>query len=412
MIDVDVRDFQSIEHATVSIDGFTALVGRSNIGKSALVRAIKAALTGAGGTSFVRHSTSCARRVKKAKTCECFCIVHLRAPGFDLRWEKGDKVNRYTFNGQVYDRTAQGTPEFLLRPQLTQDFDAVSVARESKLLQVSDQFDNVFLLDQTGGVVADVLSDVARLDCINVAMRLVEKDRKDATSTRKVREADIADLDTKLESFRGLDTTTQDVLRVERLLSEVQTKQQSVECFTEWLGRSRVIGSRLDELRAVCDIDVPDFTSITEHLDTVVKLVRFHGQANEKALAIRTLAGVEAIRDLDPQALPRDSARLQQLVGWALRMQAFQTMPGQIRILEASEVPPLDPITVKYGRFTWFDGLISKLRDLKVSITTLESNLTATLAEEQVVQAEISTLGVCPTCANPVSPSHSHSMAG
>ena len=66
MTEVEVRNFQSVEHAVFRIEGFTALVGRSNIGKSALVRAVKAALTGATGTDFVRHGGLCARRLKDA----------------------------------------------------------------------------------------------------------------------------------------------------------------------------------------------------------------------------------------------------------------------------------------------------------------------------------------------------------
>ena len=33
MIEVEVRNFQSIEHISLKVEGFTALVGRSNIGK-------------------------------------------------------------------------------------------------------------------------------------------------------------------------------------------------------------------------------------------------------------------------------------------------------------------------------------------------------------------------------------------
>mgnify|MGYP001228451488 CR=1 FL=1 len=114
MIEVEVRDFQSIEHATIKIDGFTALVGRSNIGKSAFVRAVQACVTGAPVGAYVRHNALCPRKTRKAKECRCQCSVHIRAEQFDLLWEKGDFINRYTFNGTVYDKANQGTPDFLL----------------------------------------------------------------------------------------------------------------------------------------------------------------------------------------------------------------------------------------------------------------------------------------------------------
>ena len=178
MIDLEVRSFQSIEHVKLRVDGFTALVGKSNIGKSAIVRAVKAALTGCVGNSFVRHSSACARRSKKAKTCECYSSVHIKAENFDLLWEKGDKHNRYVFNGQEHGVPNRGTPDFLERPKLEKDFGQVKVGDQWSLLQVADQFENLFLLNQSGGVVADVFSDVARLDRVNVAIKYVEKDRR------------------------------------------------------------------------------------------------------------------------------------------------------------------------------------------------------------------------------------------
>src|SRR5512137_438933 len=108
MIEVEVRDFQSIERATIRIDGFTTLVGRSNIGKSAFVRAVQAAITGAPVGAYVRHAALCPRKTRKLKECRCQCSVHVKTEGFDMLWEKGDFINRYTFNGVVYDKVNQG----------------------------------------------------------------------------------------------------------------------------------------------------------------------------------------------------------------------------------------------------------------------------------------------------------------
>src|SRR5580700_10412737 len=127
MFEVEIRNFQSIEHISIRIDGFTALVGKSDIGKRAIVRAVRAALTGATGTSFVRHGVACHRRIRGSKTCECYCSVHMSTEGFDLTWEKGDKRNLYVFNGQDYGVPNRGTPDFLERPKLLKDFGLVKI---------------------------------------------------------------------------------------------------------------------------------------------------------------------------------------------------------------------------------------------------------------------------------------------
>lgn len=113
MLDVEIRNFQSIEHVHVVIDGFTTLVGRSNLGKSAIVRAIKAALTGAPEETSVRHGPKCEREVKGTKSCKCYCSVHIKTEGFDLLWEKGGDKNEYVFNGAKKTAVGKGTPDFL-----------------------------------------------------------------------------------------------------------------------------------------------------------------------------------------------------------------------------------------------------------------------------------------------------------
>ena len=61
MIRVNVENFQSLADVEVQLEGLTALVGPSDRGKSALVRAISAALFNLPGEYFVRTGTESAR---------------------------------------------------------------------------------------------------------------------------------------------------------------------------------------------------------------------------------------------------------------------------------------------------------------------------------------------------------------
>ena len=67
MVHIEIRNFQAITHEVIEVRGFSALAGRSNIGKSTIIRAVKAALTGAPVDSYVRHSSRCLR-VQGAKS--------------------------------------------------------------------------------------------------------------------------------------------------------------------------------------------------------------------------------------------------------------------------------------------------------------------------------------------------------
>ena len=54
-VKVQVKNFQSLKDVELEIEGFTALSGPNNSGKSALMRAIRGVFQNTGGTSFITH---------------------------------------------------------------------------------------------------------------------------------------------------------------------------------------------------------------------------------------------------------------------------------------------------------------------------------------------------------------------
>jgi hypothetical protein len=346
--------------------------------------------------------------VKSAKTCDCHTTVHIRTVGFDLKWEKGDKINRYHFNGQIYDRTEQGTPDFLLSPQLPEGFDTVDVARKSKLLQVADQFDNVFLLDQTGNSVADVLSDVARLDRINVASRLVEKDRKEATSTRKVYEKEVLEDIAKLATYAGLDALVGQAAAVDKKLGQIRTTQTDLKKLSGYLDEMGALGFRIDELQQACDITPPDSREIVSKKEEHVLLAQFSAQLLEKATVIRALSGVESIQDPNITPVAASSVKYTRVIDWVSQLRAFQDIFNKAKPIEGVMVPDSTNILENRDKLVLINGMAQKHHTLTSAITTLESNYSEASAEEQAVINELEEFGVCPTCTQPLEHTHEH----
>lgn len=355
MTEVEVTNFQSIEHAQIVVKGYTALVGRSNIGKSAIVRAVKAALTGATGTSFVRHAPNCARRLRDAKKCQCKTTVRIKREGFDLLWEKGDNDNRYTFNGRVYDSVERGTPSFL-----SGEYGSIKIGDDKELLQVADQFDPIFLLNRTGGVIADVLSDVARLDRINAAMRLVEKDRRDAVATRKVRELDIGDLTQRLLGFDGLDKALGQVRAVEETLPAIEQAEKRLLQIERLLENETAKESEIKHLSGVDGIVVPDSTASRLSVDVLFRLT-----------------------------------------GWYDRLLALKNWWERAKGVEALTAPNFEPLTVKHTAFKKVDDLSTRFDVLQRDVGLIDSASTKIAEEALGLQAEWDALGLCPTCEQP-----------
>ncbi len=441
MIEIEVQNFQSIEKLALNIDRFATIVGRSNIGKSAIVRALQCALTGATGTDFVRHRPDCERLTRGNKKCKCQASVMIKTAKLKLFWEKGDAINQYTVwqdgetgEGTVYSKIDRGTPDFLLP-----DFEPVKVGKDSELIQVSEQFAPIFLLDQSGNTVADVLSDVAQLDQVNVAMGLVSKDRKSALATRRIREKDILDLVETLTHFDGLDQAVTDVQGVESSFKAVEGAQEAVERLDGYVDTLGALTASVAALGAATALDLPVAPPLRESFRKRSELDRFYQAVAERAPVVRRLSGIHKVALPDTGPIEGSADRLDRLVAWLASLRDFKAeIPGLKKLDKASLPEPLpvrealdqsgalrsfldkqarlegavpeleqalamtepEPLSVREAvdKTKALQSLLDKQDRLEGAVPELEQDLAAAETEEAAILAEINELGVCPTC--------------
>lgn len=400
MIEIEIRGFQSIEHVKFRVENFTVLVGRSNIGKSAIVRAIQCALTGASGTDFVRHGSDCDRRQRGIKKCKCFSQVIIKTSAAQITWEKGDAVNRYIVlkagerETTVYDKTGRGVPEFL-QP----DFSPVKVGDTMSLVQVSDQFDPIFLLNQSGPAVADVLSDVARLDQINGATRLVEKDRKSDSATRKVREKDVVAVSKSLEAYEGLDAVLDDVAQVEQRHEALRQASDALDELDGFLDRAKNLSASLRALKAAVTPPLPDGKALDRASRQAALVGGFLTSLSAKAKLVRHLRGVGDIALPDRAPIEGSLGQARQIETWIRQLRSFKTRLERWKDVSKYTLP--DPEDVKTSRATIdeMQKFLTRLSKLQASQKRVEALLEAAEAQEQEALEEIQKLGVCPTCS-------------
>jgi AAA domain len=404
MVEIEILNFQSIEHVKFRIDGFTVLVGKSNIGKSAVIRAIQCALTGAAGTDFVRHGPGCDRRSRGVKKCKCHSEVRIRTSKIDLTWKKGDAINRYAVllpgekESKVYDKIGQGTPEFL-QPE----FSPVKVGSgPPELVQVSEQFDPIFLLNQSGNVVADVLSDVAHLDQINSAMGLVSKDRKSHMTTRKVREKDILALNKSLGAYEGLDDALDDVARAEQDYAAIQGASDALDKLEGFRVRASALWESLRALKAAVTPPEPDGEALEEVSRKAVRASALYDTLKTKAILIRRLRGVGEITLPNKSALEETLGRASQMASWLQRLRDFKVRLGRWKSLGAYKLPDPEPLKAALNKATEVQGFLSRLVTHGATLKQVEVDLKTAETQEQTLLEEIQALGICPTCSQDI----------
>lgn len=450
MIDIEVQGFQSIERARLKVEGFSALVGRSNIGKSAIVRAVRCALTNPNGTSYVRHRRDCERLHRKnGKTCKCQATVRIRTEGFDLKWEKGDSVNRYTFNNDApYDKPGPGMPDFLAQAGF-----AFVEAGDIGSIQISDQFAPIFLLNQSGAAIAEAISDVSRLDRINKATKLAEKDKRETSATRKVREGDVKDLEKQLSVYDGLDLALKLVGDADEALEAILEAQRKVEQLKHFYNLMISLAKEIRALQEAAKIDVADPEPLDETFAGVQESLRFQVSLDALADELRRLVRASKVEIDDPEPLDESFLSVQALARFdaelAHRQADVATAAGMGA--ELKDFPEEDPFETPFEELvrveTWIEhlqshkdtltaherlpteptdttqmeagldklragaGLLSRLVPILPVMRDQDLRAKALAVEEATIETEINALGVCPTCTRPLKEKEKHTHA-
>lgn len=190
---IRIENFQSLGRADIEAEGLTVLVGRSNLGKSATVRALEGALFNRPGEDFVREGQS---------TCRVEVGNLPTAGGVPLNvvWEKGHNTNRFRVDGEDFSKVGVTAPP----PLIAAGYRDLKIGGESLRPQVAGQFDRIFLLDRPGSFVSDVLSVISRLAVLLNADRACTKDLKAEKQLLTVRQGDLTTAEKKLAAMQPI----------------------------------------------------------------------------------------------------------------------------------------------------------------------------------------------------------------
>jgi len=188
-MEIEVFDFQAIRHAKLQCEGFTVITGPSNVGKTALVRAIHGAIFGKSGDYYVRDG-------------ENACKVRIVDPDTKVVWQRVKKkklkqITALNVNGQIHTRLGRDHAE------LTEPAGFVQLPTKQGPLQPQFhlQHQPIYLIDGTDTTVAEVFKLLGRADVVTDAQKAVQRDQSQTKSKRKVREDDLVVARAKFEKY-------------------------------------------------------------------------------------------------------------------------------------------------------------------------------------------------------------------
>jgi len=423
---VRVRNFQTAKDTTVDIKGFTVVVGKSNTGKTSILRAVEASL-------FNDSITGCVRYGEKD------AVVDVELPNFSYTWEKGETKNGYRVT--LPDGTREYSKVGFQRPD---EFEKVGFREfriEGEQYPIRPQFAEwhspIFLLNKTGKVITELIASVTRLDVINMAIRKCSTSLRRDRSTLKVREDDLKKMKRRSVEYDALDDI--DVARIDALYKECQTLEASVEALSGYVAKLEALQASVAQFEAVDTISVPHSLPLTAPAkirevegyrtkleSTQALLGQFQAidliavpapVPSTNRTKIREVEGYlakltpieSALKAMDPLEgvvvpgpIPSEDLALVVRVGaWLSNMDSIL---GRLRAFECVELVtvPSDDLRSKQDEVVAVDGFLASLlkcgRDMnsvKAEIEVLEAELHKDVAAVQALRDQIQE---CPVC--------------
>jgi DNA repair protein SbcC/Rad50 len=203
-----VENFQSLAVVGVMVDKFTVLVGPSNSGKSAFLRAIR---------SLVRN-TFVPANVRQGET-KAITLIYLN--GHIISSERGKSLSTYYLEDDPFPKSGKSVPTEIvqaLKMPLVGGIDP----------HFSFQFDRPFLLAESGSTAASVIGSLTNVSVLHAAVREANRRRGGVSSTLKVRYDDKVRLQAQVETYRFLPARKKSIDRARRALQSAEELQASL----------------------------------------------------------------------------------------------------------------------------------------------------------------------------------------
>lgn len=382
---VKIENFQSIEKVELTVEGFTAIVGRSNIGKSAIVRAIEGAFTNKVGDHYVRDGAS-------------FTEVSIESPEIHLKWKKGSGYNDYEINGEKLESVGRGAPPHIAEA----GFRELEISNKKINVQIASQFNPIFMIDPSqvsGAIAAEILSDVGRLSEVQTAFRDCSKEKRNLESVIRVREKDLIKNEKDLKIYSDIENEKEAVTKLkeckeklERLQRELKDLEQLQEEYSELV---QVINS----YSGLDDIDIPeqDFEDL--------KILEGLGRLNQAIIEIRsvisTYDSLEHIKVPEQLDVAKEMGTVTVLNTFLTAVRNAQRDVETYQGVEVLEIPEKLSESLSEGleglrrlNLT-YQTLLQDIPSCETQIQQIEKEIEECLHEIQHILTEA---GKCPTC--------------
>lgn len=240
---IQIENFQSHENTVLKLHpGINVVVGASDSGKSAIVRALRWLVWNKPGGDAFRS------------TWGGDTVVTLQLDtGSQVRRVRTSKINEYSIDNEVYHAFGSEPPE---------DVQKLLNFAEINLQQ---QLDRPFLLDNSPGQVAQYLNSVAHLDVIDRATSSINGWVRGLNTQLKHLEEQQSKFQERLEEFAYLPEMESDIQGLEKCERELSVLSETRAALFKALSAIEDIRDKLHSLSRLTALAGPVEAAITQY---------------------------------------------------------------------------------------------------------------------------------------------------
>lgn len=253
-----IINFQSHVETTLKFhNGMNVIIGRSDSGKTAILRALNLVINNKpSGDSF--------RSNWGGDT-----IVRLHTETNIITRAKTKTKNLYQLNTTKFNAFGTAVP------------DEIQKALNFADVNLQQQLDSPFLISETSGNVAAYFNKIANLEIIDKGLQNVQKEINTITQTIKTTSQIIEDKKLQLKEFIDLDTFENDLISIERLELKKNGIIQDITSIEDYI----IEFEKLQKEKKLMD----EIISSEKDIDIILKLYSERKEAKQNAGALSNL---------------------------------------------------------------------------------------------------------------------------
>jgi len=335
---IAIDGFQSLVGVDIRLaPGVNVVVGESDVGKSAVVRALQGLIGNQRGDGFINNRTG-------------KCRVAVRVPSDDdgatVSWEKPENSYRIDDN-DPFKKVGTSVPKEVLG--LINMAPLELDKNSTRSINIVEQGGAKFLVEDKETDVAKTIGAITRLQPVYNAMRAVAADRRAAAGRAKTLGAEATQSRLKLAAFSDLDSEAERLGRAEKLLSRCSRLHEGLVGLQALSERLRANAADAETIRrrlaaAEAVLAAAEHVKLARGAWKTVGRLKELGRslasasAASEAMAGR-MAAIGPVADTDTSPLEADAARLALLSDRAAGLAANSAASGELTSKSAALVP-------------------------------------------------------------------------